>query len=356
MEIESFAEGVLLEIRHQEGESVSTGEIVAYIGEKGEKWPEDENTGKADAIKGDGYQTVIKKDAGLSDDDPKTLASPAARLLAKQQNLNLDELGNKFPGQILTRADVENHLRKNSFAVEPEEECEIIAVSPMRRIIARRMAESVLTVPSFNISIEVDMTAAIVLRQELNSSMTDGGVKVAFNDILMKCAATAVEKNRMINSSFGEERIKIYKDVNFGLAVGLENGLAVPVVRQVNRKSIRVIAKENSANIAKARQGDLQTAQMTGGTITLSSLGSSGVERFTAIINPPESCILAVGSVIEKPVVQKGEIVPRPMMNITASFDHRVIDGAAGAAFLTDMKRLLEDPSFGSRIKEECLL
>lgn len=413
IEIESFADGVLLEIKYQEGESVSTGEVVAYIGDKDEKVPEDskpsqaqedslqenrieEKIGKADPIKEnragediikkdivkneeeDEYQPIIKTKNGAeltAGSTSKILASPAAKFLAKQYHLNLAELGKKFPGQILKRKDVENCIDENRNAstnssttvgksistntgisvstnanmenAKPlmEEEYDSIITTPMRKTIARRMMESVSVAPCYNISIEIDMTRAIALHQEFNDHIKERGFKISFNDIMMKCASKAIEKNRMINSSYGEDEIKVYHDVNFGLAVGLENGLVVPVVRHTNRKPITDIAKENSENIAKARSGKLQAAQMSGGTITLSSLGSFGIDSFTAIINQPESCILAVGSIIDKPVVQNGEIVSKPMMNITATFDHRVIDGAAGAAFLRDVKALLEKPN-----------
>jgi pyruvate dehydrogenase E2 component (dihydrolipoamide acetyltransferase) len=191
---------------------------------------------------------------------------------------------------------------------------------------------------------EIDMTGAMKLRQLLNEHLKNSGIKISYNDIIMKCTAKAIETHTIINSTFTEEKIKVYKNVNFGLAVGLENGLVVPVIKNVNKKTISEITKENAENIEKAKKNKLQPSEMSGGTITLSNLGMYGVDCFTAIINQPESCILAIGGIIEKPVVINGVIVPRNMMNISASFDHRVIDGAVGAGFLKDVKAFLEKP------------
>lgn len=370
MEIESFVDGTLLGVKYSEGEYASTGEVVAYIGDEGEKLPDEfkeptvnqnntEDISKYIAKEEDEYQPIIKTDTNIQtefiksedsksikvgkvNDTFKTLASPAARFLAKQEKMDISELSKNFPGQILKRGDVENHIKK--IELKDEGEYYFINTTAMRKTIARRMCESVAVAPCFNVTVEIDMTQAIELRQEFNSYLNSQGIKVSFNDIIMKCVSKAIEKHAIINSTYGEDKIKVYNNVNFGLAVGLENGLMVPVVSQVNKKSIADIAKENSENINKAKNGKLQTAQMSGGTITLSSLGMYGVDCFTAIINQPESCILAVGGIIEKPVVINGSIVPRPMMSITATYDHRVIDGAAGAGFLKDVKALLEKP------------
>jgi pyruvate dehydrogenase E2 component (dihydrolipoamide acetyltransferase) len=372
MEIESYAEGTLLGIKFHEGEYAATGEIVAYIGDMGEKLPADFEAPVP--AEGNEYQPIVNEVAAVKAgaqepeqavqtpeqaakipepaaqepepakvyDASRTLASPAARFLARQENIDINEVGKSLPDRIIKRADVEGFIRGG--VQEPEEEYYFVSMSPMRKTIARRMTESVLVAPHFTVSMEVDMTRAIELRQELNAYLKDRGIKVSYNDLIMKCAAKAVGRYPVINSTYQEDGIKVYKHVNFGLAVSLENGLVVPVVKYVDRKSIAEIAKENSENIEKARGGKLQDSQMTGGTITLSNLGMFGVDSFTAIINQPESCILAVGSIIEKPVVLNGSIVARPIMSITASFDHRVIDGATGAAFLREVKVLLEKP------------
>ena len=359
LEVESYGEGTILAIYHNEGEYVSTGDIVAYIGAHGEKLPEDgikaTNAGeRASNDSDDEYQQIMKKkdinkkDENVPDVKPvpshpdKLLASPAARKLAADSGISLKEIAGRTFGQPVKRADVEQYL-----AGEREKDAQdyyLIDASPMRKIIAVRMVESISVAPHFTVSVDIDMTEAISLRQFLNEHLKNDGVKVSFNDIIIKCASKAIEKYPMINSTFDREKIKVYKNVNFGLAVGIENGLVVPVVKETNRKSIPEIALLNKANIEKAKAGRLQQSDMTGGTITLSNLGMYGVKCFTAIINQPESCILAIGSIEERAVAVNGQLAVKHMLTVTASFDHRVIDGTVGAAFLKEMKELLEKP------------
>lgn len=335
MEIESFAEGTLLGVRYPEGEYATTGEVVAIIGDEGENLPVDFVVSSVKEI--DEYQPIIKNTY-----PSKALASPAARHLARNMKLDINAVIKSTSIQPLKLMDIENYI-KNDVKQEAEDYY-LIYPTPMRKIIAKRMVESVSTTPHFNVSIEVDMTQAMELRQFLNEHLKNSGIKISFSDIIIKCASKAVEAHPIINSTYSEEKIKVYKNVNFGLAVGLENGLVVPVLRNANKKSISEIAKENAENIDKAKKNKLQPLDMTGGTITLSNLGMYGVDSFTAIINQSESCILAIGGIIEKAVVINGEIVPRHMMSITAAYDHRVIDGAVGAGFLKDVKALLEKP------------
>ena len=354
MQIESYADGTLLEVKYAEGEYVTTGEAVAYIGDAGEKLPDDFSAGNVGSKEEDEYQPIMKKvqavevEAAVSSKpeapltDGKTLASPAARLLARNKSINLNDAAKTLSAQLLKKKDIAEYIQKRSDT--GAQEYYFIDTTSMRKTIARRMTESVSTAPHFTVSTDIDMTQAIELRQVLNEYLKADGVKVSFNDIIIKCVSKAIEKYRIINSTYNDDKIKVYNNVNFGLAVGLENGLVVPVVRQTDKKSIADIAKENSENIDKAKSGKLQAANMSGGTITLSNLGMYGVDCFTAIINQPESCILAVGGVIEKPVVYNSVISPRHMMRITASFDHRVIDGAVGAAFLKEVRNLLEKP------------
>lgn len=364
MEVESYGEGILLATYYDEGEYVTAGEVVAYIGEEGEKFPERvKESGSVEAQ--DEYRPAIMRNDNdvktldeafdkadesdeLSDneeflqDSGKILASPAARDLAKKGNISLEDVAKHYPKQVIKREDVEKYIQKAETG-----SCEdyyYIDTSPIRKAIAMHMVESISTAPHFTISMDIDMTEAVSLREALNEYLKDSGIKVSFNDIIIKCASKAIEKYPLINSAFCGDRIKVYKNVNFGLAVGMENGIVVPVVKKANKKSISEIARENSDNIKKAKDGKLQLNDMSGGTITLSNLGMYGVDRFTAIINQPESCILAVGQIAEKPVCINGQVLVRRMMTITASFDHRVIDGALGAVFLREVKMLLENP------------
>ncbi|NJD02064.1 MAG: 2-oxo acid dehydrogenase subunit E2, partial [Ruminiclostridium sp.] len=296
-------------------------------------------------------EAINKKDEDIPDVEPvlshpdKLLASPAARKLAADSGISLKEIAGRTSGQPVKRADVEQYLAAEREKVEQDsQDYYLVETSPMRKVIAARMVESISCIPYYTISVDIDMMEAILLRKLLNDHPKNNSIKVSFNDIIIKCASKAIEKYPMINSTFDREKIRVYKNVNFGLAVGIENGLVVPVVKETNGKSIPEIASLNAANIEKAKTGRLQQADMTGGTITLSNLGMYGVKCFTAIINQPESCILAVGSIEERAVAVNGQLAVKHMLTVTASFDHRVIDGTVGAAFLKEVKELLETP------------
>jgi pyruvate dehydrogenase E2 component (dihydrolipoamide acetyltransferase) len=347
--VESFAEGTLLDIKYPEGQMVKTGEVVAHIGN-----PEDKLTQEKGPVESKKMAVVAKSsNVQVSKTTPantnpaihkvhenRLQASPLAKNRAKSENIKLQDVARYFAKNLLKKIDVDNYIA--STAVQAQEEFYFIDAGSMRKTIAKRMTESVQTSPHYIVSIDVDMGESIALRNRLNSN--DRGIKISFNDIIIKVAAKAIESQPLINATYQEDRIKVYKDVNFGLAVALESGLIVPVIKGVNRKSIGEIAVANKENIEKAKNSRLHERDISGGTITLSSLGAFGVSNFTAIINQPESCILAVGSIIAKTVVVNRQMVICDMMNITASFDHRIIDGAIGAAFLKEVKNLLENP------------
>lgn len=354
LSVESFVAGTLLAIKYGEGEIVKTGEIVAYIGDEGENMPEEHENQILEQddriIDSEIYQDIKKEIKNESHDlltqkeDPvRTTASPLAKNVAKIENVNIEDIANYFSKNRIKKADVDNYIKvKQSVLVE--EEYYLHDSTSMRIIIAKRMKESVSVSPHYTVSIDVDMTEVVKLRKKLNEYLTDNTYKISYNDILMKIVSKAIETFPLINSCYNEEKIKIFKNVNFGLAVGLEDGLIVPVVKQVNKKSISEIALANIKNVAAAKNNKLQESDITGGTITLSNLGMFGINNFTAIINQPESCILAVGGIIEKPIVKDHQIVIKEMMNITGSFDHRLIDGNLGAAFLSKVKEIIENP------------
>ncbi len=354
LSVESFVAGTLLAIKYGEGEIVKTGEIVAYIGDEGENMPEEHENQILEQddriIDSEIYQDIKEEIKNESHDlltqkeDPvRTTASPLAKNVAKIENVNIEDVVNYFSKNRIKKADVDNYIKiKQSVLVE--EEYYLHDSTSMRIIIAKRMKESVSVSPHYTVSIDVDMTEVVKLRKKLNEYLTDNTYKISYNDILMKIVSKAIETFPLINSCYNEEKIKIFKNVNFGLAVGLEDGLIVPVVKQVNKKSISEIALANIKNVDAAKNNKLQKSDITGGTITLSNLGMFGINNFTAIINQPESCILAVGGIIEKPIVKDHQIVIKEMMNITGSFDHRLIDGNLGAAFLSKVKEIIENP------------
>jgi pyruvate dehydrogenase E2 component (dihydrolipoamide acetyltransferase) len=218
---------------------------------------------------------------------------------------------------------------------------EEVAVTQMRKTIARRLAESKFTAPHFYLTVSVDMDAAMEARAVINAS---GAVKVSVNDLVVKAAALALKKHPAVNSSWLGDRIRTNYHVHIGVAVAVEDGLLVPVVRHADTKSLSAIGGEVKALAVKAKEKKLQPAEWEGNTFTISNLGMFGIEEFTAIINPPDACILAVGSVQQVPVVKNGAVVPGQTMRMTLSCDHRVVDGATGAAFLQDLKGYLEAP------------
>jgi pyruvate dehydrogenase E2 component (dihydrolipoamide acetyltransferase) len=350
LSVESFTDGTLLVINFQEGEMVKTGEIVAYIGDPGEIIAEDDLTVKQTVPDASQDNTPEIRDqtsgsTALKKDLKKVIASPLAKSKAKTENIKIEDIADHFSKNLIKKDDIDKYLKDKQIGTD-QSDFYFLDTSIMRRTIARRMIKSVSISPHYTVSIDVDMSGVISLRQKLNESMTDKDIKVTYNDILMKIIAKAIELLPLINSSYQEEKIKVFKDVNIGLAVSFENGLIVPVVKQVNKKSVSEVAVVNAGNISKAKDNKLLESDITGGTITLSNLGMYGINNFTAVINQPESCILAVGAIIEKPVVKDHELVIREMMNITGSFDHRVVDGALGAAFLNRVKEILENPQF----------
>jgi pyruvate dehydrogenase E2 component (dihydrolipoamide acetyltransferase) len=215
----------------------------------------------------------------------------------------------------------------------------------MRKTIARRLATSIGPVPTFYLTTEVDMGRMLEVRQQINRRLEAQGIRVSVNDLLIKAVAAALVRHPEINASWGENVIRRYGRVHIGVAVAIDEGLITPIVRDADRKGVAQIAYEVRELAGRARERKLAPEEYTGATFSISNLGMMGITEFTAIINPPESAILAVGAVEEKPVVEDGEIVIRSRMRLTMSCDHRVIDGAMGARFLQTLKDNLEEPT-----------
>jgi pyruvate dehydrogenase E2 component (dihydrolipoamide acetyltransferase) len=341
LDIESCGEGVLLAIYHQVDDIVGAGELMAYVGKAGEALPTG-GIAMQTSIAAAPPQSAQPASSANNIVSNTVLASPAARKLARENGLPLSAVAGAGMQQPLKKKDIEAELERLSTGSKDDFYC--IEMTPMRRAIAQKMLQSVTIAPQYHVTMAIDMGRTKALRDQLNSFLAPEGIKVSYHDIIMKCAAKAIEKHPLINSRLEGSTIKVHREVHFGLAVSVDNGLLVPVVRNAGNKTIAEIARCNTSNIARARAGRLQQDDITGGTITLTNLGMFGVSSFTAIINQPESCILAVGGIHDVPVVRQGAITVSSMMNITATFDHRVIDGAAGAAFLGTVKMLLENP------------
>jgi pyruvate dehydrogenase E2 component (dihydrolipoamide acetyltransferase) len=277
-------------------------------------------------------------------------ASPLARRMAAERNIALAQVEGSGPGGRVIRRDIEEWSGPAAAKPAPAASRapaapavtagEEIPLSSMRRTIARRLAESKFKAPHFYVSVEIDMDAAVALREQLKQAEA----KISYNDLVVKACALALRAQPMVNASWGEDRIVTHAEVNVGVAVSLPDGLITPVVRDADRKSVGAIAAEVQDLAARARDKKLKPEEFTGSTFTTSNLGMFGVTDFTAIINPPDSAILAIGAVRREPVVDGDAIRVGHRMSLTLSSDHRVIDGALAAQFLAEVRRLLESP------------
>ena len=293
--------------------------------------------------------------------DGKVRASPMARHMAAEHGLDLARISGSGPQGRVIRADVEAVLsgpQPEAAISEPPREAapapaapaapgaedERVPLSQMRRTIARRMAESTRTIPHFFLTTVVDATEMGILRKQINEQTAEAGIKVTFNDMVVKGVALAIRKVPEVNVSFAEDSLIVHKRVHIGVAVATDRGLIVPVLRDVDQKSLGQIARETRDLAERASAGKLQPPDYSGGTFTVSNLGMFGVEQFNAVINPPESAILAVGAIAREPAEWAGEIVLRDRMKLTLSVDHRALDGAIGARYLQALKALLEKP------------
>jgi pyruvate dehydrogenase E2 component (dihydrolipoamide acetyltransferase) len=278
--------------------------------------------------------------------------SPLARMVAREHDIELGTLVGTGPQGRVVRADVEAAIaqtlpasvaRPAATAVAASVDDEEIPLGNIRKVTARRLTESQ-AVPHFFLTSVVDVEKLIALRAEVNASLAAKGVKVSLNDLLVAAAAVALREHPDANSSWGGDRLLRHGHVNIGIAVATNAGLVVPVVTDADRQTLTQIAQTTAALAAKARGGKLALADMSGGTFTISNLGMFGIDQFTAVINPPEAAILAVGAAIPVPVLRDGELVDVPKMKITLTADHRVLDGATAAAFLRSLTGILEQP------------
>jgi len=364
MELESFNEGYLLHIGVQEG-TVPVDGVIAVIGEKDEDFKAALDAAEADASassSNNGQEdTQPESDSGEASGEPEAAtavtaeattdsgtrvkASPLAKAMAQDAGVDLRTVSGSGDNGRIVKRDVEALLAGGApqaakAAPAPPQFGEV-PVSQMRKTIARRLAESKFGAPHFYLTLEIDMSQAVSDRKMLNE---DEEVRVSFNDLVVKACALALKEHPAINSSWQETTIRRNKDVNIGIAVAVEDGLLVPVVRDADTKGLRQLHTEIVDYATKAQSKKLQPEEMQGNTFTISNLGMFGIEEFTAIINPPDSCILAVGAITQKPIVKNGEIAVGHMMKVTMSCDHRVVDGATGAKFLQTVKGYLESP------------
>jgi len=373
MEFESFQDGVLLHIGVEKGKTAPVDSILAILGEKGEDVKKliAEDAKKSEAPKAEEKKTEQKKSdkpaetekaapaaaskttvteskvvkqvaapvASNGTDDERLKVSPLARKMAEERGISLSNLrGTGEQGRVVKR-DIDNYRGGSISGIESYED---VAVSQMRKTIAARLAESKFTAPHFYLTIEIDMDNAISARESINTSIKPG--KVSYNDMVIKAVALSLRKHPKVNSSWLGDRIRTYQHIHIGVAVAVDEGLLVPVVRFADDKTLTQIGAEVKEYAERARNKKLQPQDWEGNTFTISNLGMFGIDEFTAIINPPDACILAVGGIRQTPVVKNGQIVPGNLMKVTLSCDHRVVDGAVGSAFLQTFNNYLENP------------
>ena len=367
MEFESFQDGVLLHIGVDKGATAAVDSILAILGEAGEDVsslltaeaaapaeaavpapkpaPAPAPAAPVPAPAAPAPVAVAAPAAApavpLPSSKGKVKASPLAARLAAERSIDLGRVTGTGEGGRIVKRDIEAYVPAAAGGLGAVESSTDTPVSQMRKTIARRLAESKFTAPHFYLKLSVEMDAAVEARKAINAQE---GVKVSFNDMVVKAVSLALKKHPAVNSAWMDTYIRTNDHVHIGVAVAVEDGLLVPVVRHADRKSLTEIGAEVKDFAGKARDKKLQPSDWEGNTFTISNLGMFGIEDFTAIINPPDACILAVGGISDVPVVRDGAVVPGKIMKLTLSCDHRAVDGATGAAFLQEVKSLLEHP------------
>ena len=368
MDFESYNTGTLLYIGAEEGKAVTVNGVLAIVGEKGADWQtllkahEAKGSSTASPVaSGKPAETQTAASAGAPvvtaehSTNGRIKASPLAKKLAKDKGYDIGKIQGSGEFGRVTKRDVENYKPAAEAApakagqaaavalpkVVGQESFEDVPVSQMRKIIAKRLAESKFTAPHFYLTMEINMDKAVEARKSINDISP---VKISFNDIVIKATAAALRQHPDVNVSWLGDKIRRNNHIHIGVAVAVKDGLLVPVVRFADNKSLSHIAVEVKELAQKAHDKKLQPSEWEGSTFTISNLGMFGIEDFTAIINSPDSCILAVGGIKETPIVKNGQIVPGNVMKVTLSCDHRTVDGAVGSAFLKTLKGLLEDP------------
>ncbi len=384
MELESYKDGILLYQGAKDGEKIQVNDLLCIIGKEGldidaivkgisnsssAKQPtaqdtDDKQKAEGDVSKGGNAGNIpavaVSNQTSASQDqqvvnEGRIFASPLAKKLAAEKGIDLKFVKGSGDNGRITKTDIENYKPSaqlqspansaqqtvKSSAPAGQESFDEVAVSQMRKTIAKRLAESKFSAPHFYLTMSIDMDAAVAARGKINEVSP---VKISFNDIVLKAVAVSLKQHPKVNSSWLDDKIRTNHHVNIGVAVAVEEGLLVPVIRFADTKPLSQIAVEVKDFAQKAKDKKLQPSDWEGNTFTISNLGMFGIDEFTAIINPPDACILAIGGISQVPVVKNGNIVPGNVMKVTLSCDHRVVDGATGAAFLQTLKGLLEEP------------
>ena len=350
MEFRSFDRGVLLKILVPEGETLEPDVPVAFIGKAGEDISDllaQLASAPGSAPESASVAAPVAAPATGSETGRRVLSSPLVRRLARERTIDLRAVQGSGPRGRIVKRDVESYTGGATAAPAVGGERlppRVAKASSMRRTIARRLTESTQTVPHYYLTIDVDIAPLADARKAMNAELEAAGKKVSLNDLIIKAAAVALRRVPEVNASWMDKEIHYHQVVDISIAVAIDDGLMTPVIRDADRKGVAQIADEVRDLAARARDKKLQPEEMTNGTFSISNLGMFGIEEFTAVINPPEGAILAVGTIRNEPVVEDGAIVPGRRMRFTMSCDHRVIDGATGAKFMAAFKRIVESP------------
>jgi len=342
-EIEAEASGILSKIMAKAGDEVPVAATIAFILQPGEEAPEVPEPVVVRAK--EEKQVEVAKEVG------EIKASPLAKNIAKEHKIDLSLVAGTGPGGRITKEDVLRFLEESKVVTSPPvgeapelTEEETVRLSSMREVIAQRMTESFQT-PHFYLTVEVDAQELGETRNQLIPIIeSQTGIRLTITDLIIKIATKALEDNPSLNCSYIDGAVKLFKRIDIGLVTAVEGGLVVPVIRQTNKKSLAEITQARAELIQKARERTLSREEMRGSTFTISNLGMFDIDQFNAILQPPEAAILAVGRIADKAVVRSGEIIIRPMMTLTLSIDHRVLDGVIGAQFLQSLKNYIENP------------
>ncbi|QNK62631.1 2-oxo acid dehydrogenase subunit E2 [Pedobacter sp. PAMC26386] len=370
MEVMGYADGTLLHIGVEKGAAAKVNGIIAIVGPEGfdisgilsqGDAPAKPSADKADAPVKEAAAVAESHEEQHNADGSRLKASPLAKRIAKEKGIDLAQVSGSADGGRIIKKDIENFkpaatvkaTETSSAPAAAEKSAPVLAqyigeekytekpVSQMRKVIAKRLSESLFTAPHFYLTMSIDMDAAMAARVKMNEFSP---VKLSFNDLVIKAVAVALKQHPNVNSSWLGDKIRYNEHVNIGVAIAVEDGLLVPVVRFADGKPLSRISAEVKDFAQRAKAKKLQPSDWEGSTFTVSNLGMFGIDEFTAIINTPDSCILAVGGISQVPVVKNGAVVPGNVMKVTLSCDHRTVDGATGAAFLQTFKALLEEP------------
>jgi pyruvate dehydrogenase E2 component (dihydrolipoamide acetyltransferase) len=361
MELVARSDGQLLKVLVPEGTTVPVGNIVAWIGKPGEKVDGAGSTEQGAAAPKAGPSPAAPAPKAPAPaplaapaDATRVKASPLAKRIAKDAGVDLKLVQGSGPGGRVIKRDVEGGAAQVRAVAAPAQSSvlrapsgaayEDIALTQIRKTIAKRLAASIGPIPHFFLTTEIDMERAAEAREALNKQLGETGGKISFNDIVIKAVALALVQHRACNAWFQEDHIRYWNEVHIGMAVAIEDGLITPVIRNADMKSLRQIGEESRELAGRARTRRLKPEEYTGATFSVSNLGMFDIDQFTAVINPPEAGIVAIGSIVAKAVPDGDRVVVRRRLRVTMSCDHRVIDGATGAAYLKTLKQMLENP------------